>query len=99
MAIDPVIVSGTASARPTFTPFATQGVKKMTSADLKGIAVGNASTTFPINTPNVNFQKAAAPLQAVGSIAGSFSNMNGSLDEGSAQMRESIRGAIGQFGP
>ena len=38
-------------------------------------------------------------LSAVGSIAGAFSNMNGSLDEGSAQTRESIRGAIGQFGP
>ena len=46
-----------------------------------------------------NFNKAAGPLSMVGNIAGQFSNMNGSLDNASAQAREGIRGAIGQMGP
>lgn len=46
-----------------------------------------------------NFNKAAGPLSMVGNIAGQFSNMNGSLDDASAQAREGMRSAIGQFGP
>lgn len=46
-----------------------------------------------------NFNKAAGPLSMVGNITGQFSNTNGSLDEQSAQAREGVRSAIGQFGP
>lgn len=46
-----------------------------------------------------NFNKAAGPLSMVGNIAGQFSNINGSIDDSTAQAREGIRGAIGQMGP
>ena len=46
-----------------------------------------------------NFNKAAGPLSMVGNIAGQFSNMNGSIDDSTAQAREGVRGAIGQMGP
>lgn len=46
-----------------------------------------------------NFNKAAGPLSMVGSVAGQFSNLNGSLDESTAQTREGLRSAIGQMGP
>ena len=46
-----------------------------------------------------NFNKAAGPLSMVGNIAGQFSNMNGGIDDSTAQAREGMRGAIGQMGP
>ena len=48
---------------------------------------------------SANFQKAAGPLSMVGNIAGQFSNINGSIDDFTAQAREGMRGAIGQMGP
>ena len=46
-----------------------------------------------------NFNKAAGPLSVVGTVAGQFSNTQGSIDDATAQAREGMRGAIGQMGP
>ena len=48
---------------------------------------------------SANFQNASSALSTVGSMAGQFSNTNGSLDDSSAQAREGMRNTIGQMGP